>query len=60
MQKSCEKIQNFGKRLDASGNRDEPDDAKSLDNIRSTLGDVDEEYHEAKRLLQQFFKTEGE
>lgn len=58
MQRSCEKIQNFGKGLDATGNEQVDDTAKSMRDIRNAVSNVDAEYHEAKGLLIPFFGLE--
>ena len=59
IQKSCEKIQNFGKRRDATGNAEQPDDEKSLQDIKHTLDAVQLEYNEAKHVLMRWFNADG-
>lgn len=55
VQRSCEKIQNYGNRTDVTGTQPQPDDWKSLRDIQTSLEDVDKEFREAKNLLNQFF-----
>ncbi|KAL1958161.1 hypothetical protein VTO42DRAFT_5016 [Malbranchea cinnamomea] len=51
----CEKIQHFGAKKDESGTVDEPDEAKSLANIKKTLAEVKDAYNEVVVLLKRFY-----
>lgn len=52
---ACEKIQHYGARKDVSGIIDEPDEAKSLSNIKKTLVEVKEAYSEVVTLLKRYY-----
>jgi len=52
---ACEKIQHYGARKDVSGIIDEPDEAKSLSNIKKTLVEVKEAYNEVVALLKRYY-----
>jgi osomolarity two-component system, phosphorelay intermediate protein YPD1 len=55
---SCEKIQHFGARKDASGTENQPDDAQSLKNVEQTIGQAKSEFEEAERVLKRFYHDE--
>jgi len=52
---SCERIQHFGQRLDATGNEREPDEAVCLEGIRTTLKAARNEFREVEHLLRRFY-----
>jgi len=52
---SCERIQHYGANKDETGTINEPDNAKCLSLIRTTLEEVKEEYQEAASLLKRFY-----
>jgi len=52
---ACEKIQHYGAGRDVSGLIDEPDEAKSLSNIKKTLVEVKEAYNEVVKLLKRYY-----
>jgi len=52
---ACEKIQHYGARKDVSGIIDEPDEARSLANIKKTLVEVKEAYNEVVRFLKPYY-----
>ena len=52
---ACEKIQHYGARKDESGTVDEPDDSKSLENIKRTLVEVKDAYNEVVALLKRLY-----
>jgi osomolarity two-component system phosphorelay intermediate protein YPD1 len=52
---ACEKIQHFGARRDESGTVEEPDETKSLANIKRTLTEVKDAYDEVVTLLKRFY-----
>lgn len=59
LQKTCEKIQNYGKGLDATGTTpfpDPPDNRKSAEHIQSCITDAKSEFVEAKDILKRFFE----
>ncbi|KXJ86162.1 signal transduction histidine kinase [Microdochium bolleyi] len=51
----CEKIQNFGNNLNATGSDPEPSDEKCLKGITDALTDLKENYTEAAEVLKRFF-----
>lgn len=53
---ACEKIQHYGAKKDESGTVDEPDDAKSLGNIKKTMTEMREAYKEVTTLLRRFYR----
>ena len=55
VQKYCEQIQNYGKRKDATGDKDEPDDDKTLALCKESIGDARYEYSKARSALTKFF-----
>ena len=52
---ACEKIQHYGAGKDVSGMIDEPNEAKSLSNIKKTLVEVKEAYNEVVKLLKKYY-----
>lgn len=52
---SCEKIQHYGARKDASGTETVSDDDLSLDRIQATIKQAKTEYKSAQRLLRAFY-----
>ncbi|KAL8740211.1 MAG: hypothetical protein Q9190_007060 [Brigantiaea leucoxantha] len=52
---SCEKIQHYGARKDASGNTRIQNDQLCLDKINETLKTVKAEYAEAEKLLRRYY-----
>ncbi|KAI9789315.1 MAG: hypothetical protein M1816_006203 [Peltula sp. TS41687] len=52
---SCEKIQNFGSHLDATGNKPEPDDDVCLKRIEQTLKQLEEDYRKVEELLRDHY-----
>lgn len=52
---SCEKIQHFGARKDATGTENQHDDDKSLSSIRETIPQAKSEFEEAESLLKRFY-----
>lgn len=52
---SCERIQHYGAKKDTTGTINEPDEAKCLSLIRTTLEEVKEEYQDAAALLKRFY-----
>ena len=52
---ACEKIQHYGAGKDVSGMIDEPNEAKSLSNIKKTLVEVKEAYNEVVKLLKRYY-----
>jgi len=54
----CEKIQNFGNKLNATGDESEKDDQKCLDGIKDALADLKVNYKEASDVLKKFFELE--
>ncbi|KIW06252.1 uncharacterized protein PV09_02725 [Verruconis gallopava] len=52
---SCEKIQHYGARKDATGTKDEKDDAKSLERIERTLAVAKADYQTAEKKLRLFY-----
>ncbi|EEP80310.1 conserved hypothetical protein [Uncinocarpus reesii 1704] len=53
---ACEKIQHFGAQKDESGTVDEPDETKSLANIKKTLTEVKDAYKEVAKVLSSFYQ----
>lgn len=51
----CEKIQHFGSHKDETGTKDEPSDAVCLRRIRETVAQTKDDYHEAEKILKEFF-----
>jgi len=51
----CEKIQHFGAQKDETGTVEEPDRAKCLRLIQTTLTEVQQEYEEVSVLLKRFY-----
>jgi len=56
---SCEKIQHFGARKDETGTRDEPDDGKSLDRLRTTIAQAKQDFRDVEKVLKEFFHDDG-
>jgi len=52
---SCEKIQHLGAHKDETGNKDEPDDEKTLKKIKTIVAQAKTEFEAAERLLRRFF-----
>jgi osomolarity two-component system phosphorelay intermediate protein YPD1 len=52
---SCEKIQHLGARKDETGNKDEPDDEKTLKKIKTIVAQAKAEFEAAEKLLRRFF-----
>lgn len=58
MQRSCEKIQNYGKGLDATGSNvfpNPPNTRESVKYISACIRDAKKEFVEAKTVLKEFF-----
>lgn len=55
---SCEKIQHFGAKKDATGTHDETDVQKSLSNCKKTIQQAKGEFKEAEMLLRRFYHDE--
>lgn len=53
----CEKIQNFGNKLDATGARPQTDVTVCLKGIADALADLKEDYREAAGVLRSFFNV---
>ena len=51
----CEKIQHYGDHKDETGTIDEPDSAKCLELIKTTLEEVKVEFEEVSRQLKRFY-----
>lgn len=54
----CEKIQNFGNKLDATGAKPEPNEKVCLNGIADALAHLNEDYKEAAGVLKRFFDVE--
>ncbi|KAH7031373.1 signal transduction histidine kinase [Microdochium trichocladiopsis] len=54
----CEKIQNFGNKLDATGENAQPDEEVCLKGIKDALADLKKNYAEASGVLKKFFDLE--
>lgn len=52
---SCEKIQNFGSHLDATGIEPEPNDDVCIDRIRQTLVQLKKDYRTVEELLRDYY-----
>jgi len=52
---SCEKIQHLGAHKDETGNKDEPDDKKTLKKIKTIVAQAKAEFEAAEKLLRRFF-----
>lgn len=52
----CEKIQNYGKRVDPEGNADVPAD-ECLDNIATSLQQAKQDYYVVEQLMRKYFET---
>jgi osomolarity two-component system phosphorelay intermediate protein YPD1 len=52
---SCEKIQHYGSRKDETGQRDEPDDEKSLSRLETTIAQAKVEFAEVEKLLKRYY-----
>jgi osomolarity two-component system, phosphorelay intermediate protein YPD1 len=55
---SCEKIQHFGAKKDETGSRDEPDDAKTLDKLKTTITQTKKDFHAIEQVLRRFYHDE--
>lgn len=55
---SCEKIQHYGARKDETGNADEPDDKKSLEKLRKTIAQAEQEFRDVEKILRKFYNDE--
>lgn len=51
----CEKIQHYGAGKDETGTVDEPDEEKSLQNIKETLAEVKKDYKEVAQFLRSYY-----
>jgi len=51
----CEKIQHYGHKKNASGEEDEPDEAKCLDMIGKSLAEAKKAYAVVNELMKQFY-----
>jgi len=56
---SCEKIQHYGARLDAAGNRPEPDDKVSLKKLGVTIEQAKKDFYEVEEALKKFYKDDA-
>jgi len=52
---SCEKIQNYGLKKDATGNHDEPDATRCLDLLKGEITLAKSEYEEVEHVLRKFY-----
>lgn len=55
VKESCEKIQNFGSHLDATGNEPEPNEDVCIDRIRQTLAQLKKDYRTVEELLRDYY-----
>ncbi|KAF1991497.1 histidine containing phosphotransmitter protein [Aulographum hederae CBS 113979] len=55
---SCEKIQHYGAKKDASGTTDEPDDEVSLDRLKKIIAQAKAEFKDAEKILRRFYHDE--
>lgn len=52
---SCEKIQNLGSHLDATGNKPEPSDDVCLKRIEQILAQLEDDYRKVEELLRDYY-----
>jgi len=52
---SCEKIQHYGDKKDASGTKDEPDEALCLSRLENTISQAKKEFAEVETVLRRFY-----
>jgi len=52
---SCEKIQNYGLKKDATGNHDEPNSKVCLDRLTDEIAKAKDEYHDVEKELRKFY-----
>jgi len=52
---SCEKIQHYGDKKDASGTKDEPDEALCLSRLDETISQAKQEFAEVETVLRKFY-----
>jgi len=51
----CEKIQNYGRKKDETGNADEPDEEKCLHLIEQSLTEAKKAYQEVEALMRKYY-----
>jgi osomolarity two-component system phosphorelay intermediate protein YPD1 len=52
---SCEKIQHYGSKKDATGNHDEPDEAKCLRLLTTTIKEAKKEFKAVEKVLRHYY-----
>ena len=57
---SCEKIQHFGAHKNATGEEEEKDDEKCLENCKNSIEQAKYDFKEVETALRKFYRDEGE
>lgn len=56
---SCEKIQHYGQKKDATGTKELGSDDECLDKLRTTIEQAKQEFHDVEKVLKRFYHDDA-